>query len=572
MTPPQSSPGRKRPRLADYGWSTDGKEDVDNCTRINMRFLDSSPLGKAWPRLGELNDSSLFLQDSECDSDSDGELNEIVVPSRAATVRSTRPPTRMMRLAARELGHLSHRWSQGLRALEYRYEARSGSLLHSGVDDRLDLTYYADTFPSYALTSLNRSPLVAVGSESGTVKLFDVNALSSAEPCRGTMAVHNNAIYDIEVDASEQYLLTASADQTACLIDLVTQRKIAELNSNSKHSIPSSVKQAKFNPYFENVVATSSRNGVVSFFDTRVSERAVHGLEFGNSHASTQVYNSFESLARPHAVYRATNTPMASSIAKKIKPSAASVTALAWAGRYTLITGGSNDGTLNFWDMRQLGSSSTTSMGLTASIPSPMASTGAPVTPGSSKQWGINSIQVSNDDNDRRVWALARDGRVYGYSLDSPQSGCLDVLGAPEPKKRGIYHDHTDQPWVVSVNSFYIKMALSPSRRQFSSRSSRQGDYIACGSSQGGIGLFARPSRIGSSFDSSGLHSTSSLVARLRHGHDDTKEITALHWNTTTDNLFSVGDDAVVRVWKENQTGLPLKESQSHGCGWAESI
>ena len=122
---------------------------------------------------------------------------------------------------------------------------------------------------------------MAFGDEEGSVRLLD-----SAKDCHQgfsqahvTFRPHGNAIMDVAFSPDDLRLVTGSGDQTARMVDMRTQQTTYIMTGHS-----SSVKQAKFQPGQDRIVATCSRDGSLRLWDTRCPE---------NSSSQIQIKTSF---------------------------------------------------------------------------------------------------------------------------------------------------------------------------------------------------------------------------------------------------------------------------------------
>lgn len=130
------------------------------------------------------------------------------------------------------------------------------------------------------LTPVIANSLVAVGDEDGTIAL-----LESAKDSNPTFDIahvkirpHSNAVMDLSFSSNDLLLATASGDQTGHVIDVCTQQSTYVMGGSAGHQ--SSVKQVRFQPGNDNVIATSSRDGTVRLWDLRCSgsEGAIRNL------------------------------------------------------------------------------------------------------------------------------------------------------------------------------------------------------------------------------------------------------------------------------------------------------
>lgn len=83
---------------------------------------------------------------------------------------------------------------------------------------------------------------------------------------------------DLSFSSDDLMLATASGDQTGHIFDVRTQQSTYVMGGSAGHQ--SSVKQVRFQPGNDNVIATSSRDGTVRLWDLRCSgsEGAIRNL------------------------------------------------------------------------------------------------------------------------------------------------------------------------------------------------------------------------------------------------------------------------------------------------------
>lgn len=112
----------------------------------------------------------------------------------------------------------------------------------------------------------NTNPLIAIGDEEGGVRLLDSSSADGISFGKTHVAFrpHQNAIMDIAFSSDDYLFATASGDQTAQVIDMRTQQTRFIMTGHL-----SSVKQVRFQPGNDSVVATSSRDGSVQIWDLR---------------------------------------------------------------------------------------------------------------------------------------------------------------------------------------------------------------------------------------------------------------------------------------------------------------
>ena len=107
---------------------------------------------------------------------------------------------------------------------------------------------------------------MAVGDEEGKIRLLD-SAPDSKTPFEEvflSFQVHRNAIIDMQFSFNDHRLVTASGDQTARVVDMNTQTTFSILAHHR-----ASLKQVRFAPASDCILATSSRDGSVKIWDLR---------------------------------------------------------------------------------------------------------------------------------------------------------------------------------------------------------------------------------------------------------------------------------------------------------------
>ena len=134
------------------------------------------------------------------------------------------------------------------------------------------------------------TPIIAVGDEDGRVYLSREDALETA---RSALQVHRNAIMDAQFSSDDSRLVTGSGDQSAVVVDVQTTVRLHVL---ARHS--ASVKQVRFQPGDDNILATSSRDGTVHIWDLRCSDSKAVKAIWG---AGAPYAGSTRALRRAHA-------------------------------------------------------------------------------------------------------------------------------------------------------------------------------------------------------------------------------------------------------------------------------
>lgn len=451
--------------------------------------------------------------------------------------------------------------------------------------------------PPFCTATCNVNSLVAVGDEDGWVHLLDTedDTPSSFSKAHVTWRAHSNAVMDVQFSSDDKWIATGSGDQTGQIIDARTQQTIQVL---AKHK--SSVKQIRFQPGEDHIVATSSRDGAVQIWDLRCKggHTSVHPA-WGDDvpYAST-----IKSLASAHAENGSPSTVVKTFPHGKTETMSrrndVSVTALSFlpTGRqHLLLTASDASTSVKLWDIRGRYSLRGPAV--------PISTTRHPESHTRHRHFAINSLTLSGDA--ARLYALSKDNTVYAYSTSHLILGVAPELSTSISKNQRVQQEGLGPIYGFRhrnfhAGSFYVKASL---RKAADDRS----ELLAVGSTDGCPVLFptdetflrkesprdddaaddlpelrrsTRPSllrNISSSFGnrlSSMLADTVPIYEQgtpLIRGHD--AEVTSVSF-TQTGKLISVGDDFRVRRWKEGSQARELRrggetEGKRWQCGWA---
>ncbi len=453
---------------------------------------------------------------------------------------------------------------------------------------------------------------MAVADEQGNVRLLESarNDKSSFHDVFLAFRVHTNAVIDMTFSEDDSLLATASGDQSARVVDMATQTTISILGNHT-----ASLKQARFQPGANNnsVLATSSRDGSIQIWDLRVN---------GYDGPSHQIYAPVDS-GRPHtrsesrkiqytrcinAIYDAhkVGSKTASAVGPLDAPSRGevagrlgdvSVTAIQFLGSgldHLLVSASEADSSIKLWDIRSLTTKRKTQTALSVAQQ-----------PQSHSKWrhfGVSSLNMSSDGS--RLYSLCKDNTIYAYSTAHLMLGHAPELsseaGSLRPTQRttqeGLGPLYGFRHPQLHATSFYVKSAI---------RKPKDGkcEMLAVGSSDGCAILFPTDERYltkairqprlrvqpntmlptgprqalrkvgsGLSLRASDSIPISENGTALIRGHD--REVGSLTW-TSEGNLVTVGDDYLVRTWREDaassrdlRTGGET-EGRRWGCGWA---
>ncbi|KAI9713132.1 MAG: hypothetical protein M1820_001117 [Bogoriella megaspora] len=481
-----------------------------------------------------------------------------------------------------------------------------------------DTHQFASPALPFCTTSCNTNSLVAFGDEEGTVRLVDSSkdVEDGFNKAHLSFRTHSNAIMDLSFAPDDMRLATASGDQSAMIIDMVTQSPIYEM---ARHS--SSVKQVKFQPGQDRIVATCGRDGNILLWDTRCSDLLpviVQPSLSGDQNPLSSAPSDGE--LRPHAKLvksipnaHAQRAPLATvqgfentralsaNSAKAESPGRrgdVSITALSFlpGGReHLLITASEANAVIKLWDIR---SHSKPRRGAVL----PVSETRQPGSHLQHRQFGINSLTLNGDGS--RLYALCRDSTVYAYSTNHlilGQASEFQNSSKRRPKivtesKKGLGPLYGLRHQRFLATTFYVKSSLCTIKGDRS-------EMLAVGGSDGCAVLFPtdesvmklQPPNVADTMPSiapkisrpklrraaSGASVSTKLNddipiyktgTALVRGHQ--KEVTSLTW-TADGDLVTVGDDYLARCWREGHQAQDLRQGgEQNGnrwnCGWAD--
>lgn len=463
---------------------------------------------------------------------------------------------------------------------------------------------------------------MAVGDEEGRVRLLE-SAQGRKQAFKDVYLAfrpHTNAIIDMAFSQDDSLLATASGDQSARVVDMATQTTISIL---AQHS--ASTKQVRFQPGAANnsVLATSSRDGSVQIWDLRCkgtdgpvqeimmpldpndlvpTRSRTRRIPYGC--AINSIYDAHRPTlqTRQNAAALTTDAPSRGESAGRIGD--VSVTAISFlpeGQEHMILTASEMNASVKLWDIRAVYNTRRKSATAVSCTKQPQ----------SHSQWrhfGISSMNLSG--NGSRLYTLAKDNTVYAYSTAHLVLGQAPELSTQQPRRRHAHADtqeglgplHGYRHPQLHATSFYVKSAVRPAKNG-------RGEMLAVGSSDGCAVLFPTDERYLSSTGAAphpedarakprdrehglrsvrpSLNRSSSSIAHSRlndsipisqngspliRGHD--REVGALAW-TFDGELVTVGDDFIVRCWREGEKARDLRvggeeSGRRWGCGWAD--
>jgi WD40 repeat protein len=462
---------------------------------------------------------------------------------------------------------------------------------YSGSDDLHQLPQGA---PPFCSASCNTNSMLAIGDEDGYIHLQDSEGDFSKPHV--SWKAHTNAIMDVQFSSDDMYLAAGSGDQTGSIVDVRTQETIAVL---AKHK--SSVKQIRFQPGDDKMVATSSRDGAVQIWDLRCKGNqgsSIHSA-WGSDAPYATVVRTLASAHADNGLPLSVSTTLTLSKTENMnRRNDISVTALSFLpeGREHLLLTASDASTcVKLWDIR--GRYSLRGPAI------PIATTNHPDSHNRHRHFAINSLTLSGDAS--RLYALSKDNTVYAYSTSHLILGVAPELSSTSSSKQkycgvgqeGLGPIYGFRHQNFHAGSFYVKASL---RKASEDRT----ELLAVGSTDGCPILFPtdetflkrepqhdddevddlpditsntrRPSRplLSRSSTNPRVPDTIPIYEHgtpLLRGHD--AEVTSVSW-ARNGSLISVSDDFRVRRWKEGSQARDLRmggegEGRRWQCGWA---
>ncbi|TAQ85097.1 hypothetical protein B7494_g6584 [Chlorociboria aeruginascens] len=443
----------------------------------------------------------------------------------------------------------------------------------------------------FCAASCNTNSLVAIGDELGWVKL-----LESAKGIKPGFSkswlkfrVHGNAILDMCFSDDDSRLATAAGDQSAKVVDMMTQQTISILSNHSQ-----SLKQVRFQPGANNnnVLATSGRDGSVQIWDLRCkgSEQPVQKV-FQPIPTSLATYGC--NIGSINDAYRPLNVTGSSFSARRgMKRSSelpqrngnVSITAINFlpAGQeHLILTASEAAAAVSLWDIRSLHISKDDY------APEPLSRTRQPESHLTKRRhFGICSMSMNSDGN--RLYTLCKDNTVYTYSLphlilgNAPELSSTSHERRPPPRKLveeglGPIYGYTHTK--LKTASFYVKTAIRKAK-------DGKSELLAVGSSDSCAIVFPtderylprhQPTQEDPGSKSSRRVGDTIPISQngtaLVRGHES--EVGSVAWSYDGD-LITVGDDFIVRAWREGKKAMDYRVKGETGgrrwrAGWAEA-
>ncbi|EGO01673.1 hypothetical protein SERLA73DRAFT_49690 [Serpula lacrymans var. lacrymans S7.3] len=353
-------------------------------------------------------------------------------------------------------------------------------------------------------------PLIAVATEQGS--LIVVNTLKRRdwdyEPQRTTYQPHNNGVFDVQWSNDDSLLTTASGDKSIRVSSVETQKSLYVLRGHS-----GTAKCVVWDPTHDDLLSSGGRDGSICVWDLRLN-------------SSQNAENKTSVLSPVLVIPAAHGQDTSKGRKKKVLPLPKSVTGLIYPNSqpHGLISSGSSDGILRFWDLRLptaipngKGSNKTAK---SAVAPVSLSMLDPTIMNGTRRPRGITSLAMGAGPTAGLIFASGADSHLHTYSL--PFLMPLGSYGHPN----------------MRISSFYVQVAVSPCGRWLASGSSDKDGSMFLFDVSNASRTFVSPS-------------TRSAPAWLPNGvqlQGQKGEISAVDW--AEDMIASCADDHTVRIWR----------------------
>ncbi|KAI0068996.1 WD40 repeat-like protein [Artomyces pyxidatus] len=392
--------------------------------------------------------------------------------------------------------------------------------------------------PPYACAYTNAAkrggvPYLAVATEQGTVYIRNTSKRDAwdAEPQRIDLDVHDNGIFDIQWSMSDALFATSAGDHSTRITDPITAKTLHILRGHT-----STVKSVVWDPAHENLLSTGGRDGGICVWDLRVEAME---QDDGVPHAISPVLT----IKGAHG-----EDPQSKGRGRKAKTSGSrTVTSLLYPNTdpYGLISGGSFDGILRYWDLRQPTSSGKTKTAKAQGMrPTQMSAFDPTTLHGTRRSHGITSLVCGSGPTAGVLFGLGTDSRIHTYAMPS-------LLPLSDTPGRAFTHPQ------MLTNSFYVRLALAPNGRWLASGSTMTGGFGSAFLYDVSQTALAAPT---------GIAETAGVQLAAQRG-----EVGAVDW--AEGMLATCSDDGSVRIWRtDDEMRRRCDEEDDAHWNWAWAV
>jgi WD40 repeat protein len=176
-------------------------------------------------------------------------------------IKRLKPSSTSLRVLERSFGGLSTQ-GRGFRADPCI--ASDSYATRDFVSSERDIHSHRRRALAFSVAACNTNSLAAIAIETGRLHIVDTAEGSSFEKCHIMIKALENAITDVVFSSDDMTLALACGDKSMRLIDMQTQKTKMIFENHL-----GCVKQVRYRPGDEHVLATSCREGIVNLWDTR---------------------------------------------------------------------------------------------------------------------------------------------------------------------------------------------------------------------------------------------------------------------------------------------------------------
>jgi WD40 repeat protein len=117
---------------------------------------------------------------------------------------------------------------------------------------------------AFSVAACNTNSLVGISTESGKVALVDTDPSAPFNKSHLLLRLLQNAITDLSFSPNDNRLVVGCGDKTVRLVDMQTQKTLTMFSGHT-----GCLKQVRFQPTDDNIIASSCREGIVNLWDAR---------------------------------------------------------------------------------------------------------------------------------------------------------------------------------------------------------------------------------------------------------------------------------------------------------------
>lgn len=417
----------------------------------------------------------------------------------------------------------------------------------------------------FTVACANTCSLTAVGYEAGIVQVFDhsPNRRTSPRATLFELRPCTNAIFHVEWSKNDKMLAIASGAQDTSIYDVTKQSQICALDGHT-----GSVKDVKFSPNDPNLCTTGGRDGMLLVWDLRVSSRG-----------------ALKSVVSMGSV----DHRKASGRDKRFSQKPASITAVLFKADNKILSSCAENSTISTWDMRYAQSDSLEqSRGIKPLRPGLLDQ--SPSDSPKQRSYGITSMVMSHEE--QRVYALTKNHRILEFQTAHPCAAPIGHFACPSLRVATFYcklslsndglllcGNASGSPIIIDSQNHRpnIRPARSAPQSLNSSQDQEniQSSPVSSADDDQHSSVDLKDCSNATSLSNAGkrLDATSGTISKQMNG-GHRAECTGTSWSHDSESFVTIGDDALVRIWRRDvrRSGLEIMECETGmtgDWGWA---